>query len=171
MKKACIGAVALNEDTPWKKASKALKSPKIHLIFASPEYLLRGPRMKKYYVEEAFRARILGVLWILRACIVQGSQQIWVAALWYWGDRLNSAPPGSILAMFSVGIGTPRWCQVSDIRTSLILRAHRLSRRCFGVPPWSLCTFHGQEVLDPGSVFPCGSGWESSMLSRVLVWT
>jgi len=62
MKKARIGAVALNEDTPWKKASKALKSPKIHLIFASPEYLLRGPRMKKYYVEEAFRARILGVL-------------------------------------------------------------------------------------------------------------
>ena len=24
-------------------------------------------------------------VWILRACIVQGSQQIWVAALWFWG--------------------------------------------------------------------------------------
>jgi hypothetical protein len=25
----------------------------------------------------------------MRACIVQGSQQIWVAALWYWGYTLN----------------------------------------------------------------------------------
>ncbi|KAJ7582663.1 modular protein with glycoside hydrolase family 13 and glycosyltransferase family 5 domains [Mycena floridula] len=28
-------------------------------------------------------------VWILRACLVQGSQQIWVAALWYWGHQLN----------------------------------------------------------------------------------
>ena len=28
-------------------------------------------------------------VWMLRACIVQGSQQIWVAALWYWGYRLD----------------------------------------------------------------------------------
>ncbi|KAL1701405.1 glycoside hydrolase family 13 and glycosyltransferase family 5 protein [Schizophyllum commune] len=28
-------------------------------------------------------------VWTLRACIVQGSQQIWVAALWYWGYMLN----------------------------------------------------------------------------------
>ncbi|KAL1689446.1 glycoside hydrolase family 13 and glycosyltransferase family 5 protein [Schizophyllum commune] len=27
-------------------------------------------------------------VWMLRACIVQGSQQIWVAALWYWGHNL-----------------------------------------------------------------------------------
>jgi len=25
----------------------------------------------------------------MRACTVQGSQQIWVAALWYWGNSLN----------------------------------------------------------------------------------
>ena len=36
-------------------------------------------------------------VWILRACIVQGSQQIWVAALWYWGDTLNGAPQGTQL--------------------------------------------------------------------------
>lgn len=24
----------------------------------------------------------------MRACIVQGSQQVWVAALWYWGNHL-----------------------------------------------------------------------------------
>ncbi|KAG6879976.1 hypothetical protein C0992_008569 [Termitomyces sp. T32_za158] len=28
-------------------------------------------------------------VWTLRACVVQGSQQIWVAALWYWGFTLN----------------------------------------------------------------------------------
>lgn len=28
-------------------------------------------------------------VWTLRACIVQGSQQIWVAALWYWGHSLT----------------------------------------------------------------------------------
>lgn len=39
-------------------------------------------------------------VWILRACIVQGSQQIWVAALWFWGDKLNSVSPGAL---------TPRW--------------------------------------------------------------
>ena len=39
-------------------------------------------------------------VWILRACIVQGSQQIWVAALWYWGDKLNNVLPGAF---------TPRW--------------------------------------------------------------
>jgi len=54
--------MALNKDTPWRKASKALKSRKIHLIFASPEYLLRNPRMKKFYVEENFRSRVFGVL-------------------------------------------------------------------------------------------------------------
>ena len=62
MKKAGIEAVALNEDTSWKEASEALHSPKVHLVFASPEYLLRNPRIKKLYIDEDFRARILGVL-------------------------------------------------------------------------------------------------------------
>ncbi|KII88464.1 glycosyltransferase family 5 protein [Plicaturopsis crispa FD-325 SS-3] len=30
-------------------------------------------------------------VWTLRACVVQGSQQVWVAALWYWGNSLNAA--------------------------------------------------------------------------------
>jgi hypothetical protein len=62
MEKASIKAVALNEDTPWKAASKALKSSQVHLVFASPEYLLRNSRMKKFYIEEKSRARILSVL-------------------------------------------------------------------------------------------------------------
>ncbi|KAH7908597.1 glycoside hydrolase family 13/glycosyltransferase family 5 protein [Hygrophoropsis aurantiaca] len=32
-------------------------------------------------------------VWTLRACIVQGSQQVWVAALWYWGSTLNGVSP------------------------------------------------------------------------------
>ncbi|KIY70932.1 glycosyltransferase family 5 protein [Cylindrobasidium torrendii FP15055 ss-10] len=28
-------------------------------------------------------------VWTTRACIVQGSQQIWVAALWYWGHTME----------------------------------------------------------------------------------
>lgn len=44
-------------------------------------------------------------VWILRACIVQGSQQIWVAALWYWGDRLNS--PGTKIPWWIVCIVWP----------------------------------------------------------------
>ena len=62
MKKARIKAVALNEDTSWEDASKALRSSKVHLIFASPEYLLCNPHMKKFYVEEKSRAQIFGVL-------------------------------------------------------------------------------------------------------------
>lgn len=35
-------------------------------------------------------------VWTLRACVVQGSQQIWVAALWYWGNSLNGRPDGYV---------------------------------------------------------------------------
>ena len=33
---------------------------------------------------------------MMRACIVQGSQQIWVAALWYWGHELNGASSATV---------------------------------------------------------------------------
>ena len=62
MQKAGIKAVALNEDTPQKDASKALNSKRVHLLFTSPEYLLRNPYMKKFYVNEGARSRVLGVL-------------------------------------------------------------------------------------------------------------
>ncbi|KZO95858.1 glycosyltransferase family 5 protein [Calocera viscosa TUFC12733] len=34
-------------------------------------------------------------VWTMRACVVQGSQQIWIAALWYWGNSLNGVLPTS----------------------------------------------------------------------------
>ncbi|EEB06005.2 cell wall alpha-1,3-glucan synthase mok11 [Schizosaccharomyces japonicus yFS275] len=30
------------------------------------------------------------VYWVFRACLVQGTQQIWAAALWYWGSYASS---------------------------------------------------------------------------------
>ncbi|KAF4623027.1 hypothetical protein D9613_002379 [Agrocybe pediades] len=46
-------------------------------------------------------------IWLLRACAVQGSQQIWVAALWYWGYNLNGRPDGYITPWWIVIIVWP----------------------------------------------------------------
>ena len=63
MKKAHIKAEALNENTSQKDVLMALHPDRgAHLIFASPEYLLRSPRMKKLYADEEARTHILGVL-------------------------------------------------------------------------------------------------------------
>lgn len=37
-------------------------------------------------------------VWILRACLVQGTQQIWGSVLWYWGEKLSSDSTDSSLA-------------------------------------------------------------------------
>ena len=67
-------------------------------------------------------------VWILRACIVQGSQQIWVAALWYWGDKLNNALPGT---------STPWWivCIVWPLSALSFLFMVLLLRGLPGEPP------------------------------------
>ena len=63
MKKAGIEAEALNENTSQKDVSIALHPDRgAHLIFASPEYLLRSPRTNKLYADEEARTHILGVL-------------------------------------------------------------------------------------------------------------
>ncbi|THG99779.1 hypothetical protein EW026_g2645 [Hermanssonia centrifuga] len=49
-------------------------------------------------------------VWTMRACVVQGSQQIWVAALWYWGNELNGAAANSnppwwiVLVVWPLGV-------------------------------------------------------------------
>jgi len=35
--------------------------------------------------------------WTMRACLVQGSQQVWVAALWYWGYQLDGVSAGYLM--------------------------------------------------------------------------
>ena len=52
-------------------------------------------------------------VWILRTCIVRGTQQVWVAALWYWGDKLKGAQARNI---------TPWW---------IVIAAWPLSTMCF----------------------------------------
>lgn len=36
--------------------------------------------------------------WVVRACLVQGTQQIWGSALWYWGEKLSSDSTDATLA-------------------------------------------------------------------------
>jgi len=63
MKNANIKAVVLDENTSRKDVFKALNPNKgAHLIFTSPEYLLRNSHMKKFCADEEARTRILGVL-------------------------------------------------------------------------------------------------------------
>ena len=63
MEKAGIKAAALNENTSQNDASKAShRENGAHLIFASFEYLLHDPRMKKHYADEVARTHVLGVL-------------------------------------------------------------------------------------------------------------
>ena len=46
-------------------------------------------------------------VWMLRACVVQGSQQIWVAALWYWGFQLQDAKDDNLAPWWIVLIVWP----------------------------------------------------------------
>ena len=43
----------------------------------------------------------------MRACLVQGSQQIWVAALWYWGNSLDGVKQGNMAPWWIVTIVWP----------------------------------------------------------------
>ncbi|KAI8457791.1 hypothetical protein BY996DRAFT_4577963 [Phakopsora pachyrhizi] len=52
-------------------------------------------------------------VWVYRACVVQGTQQIWVAALWYWGFKLQgtnptdtSSVPPAWINVFTLLLGT-----------------------------------------------------------------
>lgn len=64
-------------------------------------------------------------VWMLRACLVQGSQQIWVAALWYWGDKLNG----------SVSMAAPWWvaCILFPLSAMSFLFAYLM---LFGLPEY-----------------------------------
>ena len=46
-------------------------------------------------------------VWMLRACIVRGSQQVWVAALWYWGYRLDGVGSDNLAPWWIVLIVWP----------------------------------------------------------------
>ncbi|EAU88623.2 alpha-1,3-glucan synthase [Coprinopsis cinerea okayama7 len=81
--------------------------PTIHPALAPAHYALSNAATWSYAVASAAGFLFFGLnfgeeagaateVWTLRACIVQGSQQIWVAALWYWGYSLNGREDGYI---------------------------------------------------------------------------
>ena len=58
-----IKVEALDENASPKSVSKALHPEKgVHLLFAPPEYLLRGSRIKKICADEKAQVRVLSVL-------------------------------------------------------------------------------------------------------------
>ncbi|EJD02308.1 modular protein with glycoside hydrolase family 13 and glycosyltransferase family 5 domains [Fomitiporia mediterranea MF3/22] len=82
--------------------------PAVSSVFDKVHYALQSAATWSYAVASSAAFLFFGLnfgeeagaateVWTLRACVVQGSQQIWVAALWYWGHQLNgstaTAPP------------------------------------------------------------------------------
>ncbi|KAH8833661.1 modular protein with glycoside hydrolase family 13 and glycosyltransferase family 5 domains [Flagelloscypha sp. PMI_526] len=81
--------------------------PSVHHIFAPAHKALASAATWSYAVASAAGFLFFGLnfgeeagaateVWTMRACAVQGSQQIWVAALWYWGNSLNGRADGYI---------------------------------------------------------------------------
>ncbi|PLW49252.1 hypothetical protein PCASD_02635 [Puccinia coronata f. sp. avenae] len=51
--------------------------------------------------------------WVYRACVVQGTQQIWVAALWYWGFKLQGTNPSDTASV------PPAWINAFTLTLSI----------------------------------------------------
>jgi alpha-1,3-glucan synthase len=80
--------------------------PSISSVFNNAHFAITSAATWSYAIASAAGFLFFGLnfgeeagaateVWTMRACIVQGSQQVWVTALWYWGFRLNDAAPGS----------------------------------------------------------------------------
>ncbi|KAF2120385.1 alpha-1,3-glucan synthase [Lophiotrema nucula] len=65
--------------------------------------------------------------WVFRACAVQGSQQIWVTALWYWGAYLSNLsatgenPTGFASSPYITAVTTPVAVLLAIIGVALFL--------------------------------------------------
>ncbi|TFK29967.1 alpha-1,3-glucan synthase [Coprinopsis marcescibilis] len=92
--------------------------PTIHPDLASAQYALSSAATWSYAIASAAGFLFFGLnfgeeagaateVWTLRACIVQGSQQVWVAALWYWGYSLNGRPDGYVPPWYIVLVVWP----------------------------------------------------------------
>ncbi|ORY31635.1 putative alpha-glucan synthase [Naematelia encephala] len=78
--------------------------PSLHGVFTGPRTTITRVATWAYAVASAAGFLFFGLnfgeeagsateVWITRACIVQGLQQIWVSALWYWGYTLTGQDP------------------------------------------------------------------------------
>lgn len=78
--------------------------PSLHGPFTGPQKIITSVATWFYAVASAAGFLFFGCnfgeeagaateVWILRACIVQGLQQVWVSVLWYWGSTLSGKDP------------------------------------------------------------------------------
>jgi len=92
--------------------------PTLHSALAPAHYALTNAATWCYAIASAAGFLFFGLnfgeeagaateVWTMRACLVQGSQQIWVAALWYWGYSLNGRPDGYIPPWYIVLVVWP----------------------------------------------------------------
>ncbi|WVQ83663.1 hypothetical protein IAT38_005806 [Cryptococcus sp. DSM 104549] len=80
--------------------------PSLHGVFLGPRKTITRVATYLYAIASSAGFLFFGLnfgeeagaateVWVTRACIVQGLQQIWVSALWYWGHTLNGEDPDS----------------------------------------------------------------------------
>ncbi|WVN90024.1 uncharacterized protein L203_105256 [Cryptococcus depauperatus CBS 7841] len=80
--------------------------PSLHGVFLGPRRTITRVATWCYAVASSAGFLFFGLnfgeeagaateVWVTRACIVQGLQQIWVSALWYWGYTLNGKDPNT----------------------------------------------------------------------------
>ncbi|KAI5452972.1 hypothetical protein NCC49_006506 [Naganishia albida] len=78
--------------------------PSLHGPFTAPQKIITSIATWFYAVASAAGFLFFGCnfgeeagaateVWVLRACIVQGLQQVWVSALWYWGSTMAGRDP------------------------------------------------------------------------------
>ncbi|RXK40574.1 alpha-1,3-glucan synthase [Tremella mesenterica] len=92
---------------PWLLFSAAfllIGFPSLHGVFTGPRTTITRVATWLYAIASSAGFLFFGLnfgdeagaateVWVTRACIVQGLQQIWVSALWYWGYTLNGIDP------------------------------------------------------------------------------
>ncbi|KAK8853442.1 hypothetical protein IAR55_004148 [Kwoniella newhampshirensis] len=82
--------------------------PSLHGVFLPPHKTITRVATYLYAIASSAGFLFFGLnfgeeagaateVWVMRACVVQGLQQIWVSALWYWGYTLNGTNPNSYI--------------------------------------------------------------------------
>jgi alpha-1,3-glucan synthase len=78
--------------------------PSFHGVFQAQQSYIQAAATWSYAIASAAGFLFFGMnfgeeagattqSWIFRACVVQGLQQCWTAALWYWGSLLTAKDP------------------------------------------------------------------------------
>ena len=99
--------------------------------------------------------------WVYRACVIQGTQQIYVVALWYWGSELTKASEhtstGSSAAVASpaaiIPIGIIIACLMWAVGTVLLIGLPKYYRQAPGyIPSFYTSLFRRRIILVSSSI-------------------